>query len=233
MVRRQDLWLVGAGVGLLLILVACTGPVPTKGETTTPEATPTATPALEEATVAPLTPTATVVPGGGAGKATPEPTSVPLCPALELEVEFRQVQSMQVGEVLLQNTLDASGRVPLSVDSGVEPPKVSGEGELPISGSGQAGGCVWQNSGMLAYRLEGEFVAGMEGYPELHLGGQRSMNVTTSGTCSGPAGGAPFEDIGVHVLQYEDGYTLEWSWDVSAAGVQGNTKWVLHILCER
>lgn len=232
MVRQQSL-LVGVGVVLLLTLVACAGSALTRGESDTPETTSTATPVLEETTVATPTPTATVVPGGGAGEATPEPTWVPLCPSLELEIEFQQVQSMQMGEVSLRNVINASGCVPLSVDSGVSPQKVSGEGELPVSGGGQAGGCVWQNSGVLAYRFEGEIIQGPDGHPEIHLGGQRSMNIVASASCAGGGSGVPFEDIGEQVLRYEDGHTVEWSWEVPAAGVQGNSKWVLHIVCER
>ncbi len=111
------------------------------------------------------------------------------------------------------------------------PPKVSGEGELPISGGGHLGECAFQNSGDLVYRFAGEIVPGPDGYPELHLSGQRAMNIMASAPCGG-GGATPFEDMGEQVLRYEEGQTVEWSWAVSAAGVEGNAKWVLHILCE-
>ena len=218
-------------LALVLALVVCTGCAPTGGEGVTPELTATLTTIVETTAPVKLTPTATVVSGGGGGEATQEPTLAPLCPNLELEIVFQQLQSMQVGEMPLENAITASGLVPLSVDVDVSPPKVSGEGKLPVSGGGHIGECAFQNSGSVAYRFEGEIVPGPNGRLELHLGGQRSMNVVASELCGG-SGTTPFEDMGEQVLMYEDGHTLEWSWQVSAAGVEGSSEWTLHILCE-
>lgn len=220
-----------ASAALALVLVLLAGCLVTEHEELTLGASPTATGALEATARVIPTPTATVMPGGDTGEATLEPTPFPLCSNLELEIEFQQIQSVQVGEIPLENVISASGRVPLSVDLGVHLPKVSGEGELPISGGGHLGECAFQNSGVLAYRFEGEIVPDPDGYPELYLGGQRAMNVTASMPCGG-GGATPFEDMGEQVLRYEEGQAVEWSWAVPAAGVEGNSKWVLHILCE-
>jgi hypothetical protein len=229
--QKQGRPLTEAGVVFVLALVLYTGCAPKGREGVTPEASPTATEVSEATVGVSPTPTPTIVPGGGVGETTAEPTPIPICSNLELKIEFQQVQSMQAGEIPIENEINASGSVPLFVDVGVSPPKVNGEGELPVSGGGHAGECAFQDSGTLAYRFEGEIILGADGYPELHLGGQRAMNVVASPLCGGRAT-TPFEEVGEQVLRYEEGYTVEWSWAASATGVEGNSKWVLHILCE-
>ena len=198
---------------------------------TTPQATPPPPTAVPQATET-ATPTPEAA-AGGTEEPTPGPTSVSLCSDLELEIVFQQVQSLHVGETSIETTMEASGSVPLTVDVSASPPKVSGEGQLPITGGGHMGDCSLEFSGSIAYRLEGEILPGPDGHPELHLGGQREMQVVTSGSCGGGGGGAPFEEMAETVLPYEEGATDEWSWDVPEGGVHGSSKWVLHILCQR
>jgi len=248
----KRLWLMVAGLGLLLALLACGFLPPGEEQGATPVGSPTAesggaegggapTPTMApsaEATETPTptstpTPSATATPtaavGGGGATATPEATAVPLCPDLELEIEFHQIQSMNLGETTLNTEIIATGRVPLTLDAGAAPPAVRGEGELPISGGGQVGDCSFQYSGTLAYRFEGEVVPDPQGAPELHLGGQRAMTIKASAPCGG-GGAAPFEEMGEQVLPYQEGATVEWTWG-GMAGVEGSSRWVLHILC--
>lgn len=178
-----------------------------------------------------VTTTSTIVPGGGLDDGTPEPDPVNLCPNLELEIDFHQSQSMQLEGVSLENTINASGSIPLWVDLSANPPHVSGSGELSISGGGHSGNCSFIRSGTLTYQLEGEIVLGGDGTYQLHLDGQRSMNVTSNPLCGGMAS-TPLEDLQEQVLRYEEGEKEEWSWSVPAIGVEGSSQWVLHIKCQ-
>jgi len=238
MERRRGRWMiVWACATLLVFSTACallggsrSRPTATSVPASTEEAiTPTPT---DTVTPVPIqaTPTDTPVVGGG-GKSTPSPTVEPLCATLELEVYFHQEQSMQLGETSLQNVIEASGSVPLSVEVGAFPARVRGEGEIPITGGGHAGECVFQNSGSVGYRLEGELTSGPGGAAELRLRGQRTMNIVASAPCGG-GGASPFEGMAEQVLPYRDGAAVEWDWDVPAGGVTGKSRWVLHILCE-
>lgn len=148
--------------------------------------------------------------------------------ALALDVVFRQVQSMEAGGVPLENTIESSGRVTLAVDASASPPKVSGEGSTPVTGGGHVGALAFTNSGTITYRLAGEIARGPSGRLELHLGGERSMDVKASGP-GGPSASTPFEDVGERVLAFEDGSSLEWSWQETAGGVTGSAKWTLRV----
>jgi hypothetical protein len=147
--------------------------------------------------------------------------------ALDLDIVFRQVQSMNVGGVPIENTIEATGRVRLTVDSAVSPPAARGEGSLPVSGSGRAGGVAFTNSGTIAYRFEGTIVRSATGRLELRLGGQRSMNVQSRPV--GPSSATPFEDFAEQTLAVEDGYVHEWSWQQSGAGVTGSETWTVRL----
>ncbi|MGD8822584.1 MAG: hypothetical protein PVG63_05715 [Anaerolineales bacterium] len=202
---------------LILLFAACT-----VSDTTS---TPTANAAIT------ATPTETVVPGGGAADPTPEFGPITLCPQLELEIEFQQQQSMQLAGVSLENTIQASGTIPLEVDVNANPPRVTGAGELAISGGGHSGDCSFERSGTLTYEFEGRIIMGDDGAPQLYLGGQRSMNVISSPLCGGMAD-TPLEAMQEQALRYEQGAKVEWNWSVAAVGVQGSSQWVLHILCQ-
>ncbi|MDI6843614.1 MAG: hypothetical protein QMC94_04365 [Anaerosomatales bacterium] len=145
-----------------------------------------------------------------------------------LDVVFRQMQAMEAGGVPLENTIESSGRVTLAVDASANPPKVSGEGSTPVTGGGHVGALAFTNSGTITYRLVGEIVRGSDGRLELHVRGQRSMNVRASGP-GGPSAATPFEDIGERVLAFEDGAALDWNWQEAGAGVTGSAKWTLRI----
>lgn len=229
------------GTALTLALVMCAGcapgdsretPAASPTPTSTPEApaqaTPTPTNTVEAPTEVPPTPTSTPTPGSAAGQATPESTPVPLCPDLELEIQFHQESAG-----VMKSVIDASGKVPLSVDLGADPPRVSGEGEMPVTGHAQVGECAMQVSGDLAYQFEGEIVPGADGHPEVHLRGHRTMSMAMTGEGCGGGGGAPSESMEESVLRYEDGYVSEWTWSMEGLGVEGKATWVLHILCER
>lgn len=213
-------------LGLLwLASVVCA--LPGGGEGTP---TPTSTPETPGGLRPTLTPT--LVAGGGTGGATPEPTLAPLCPNLELEIEFQQTQVLQMEDLSIENEMSASGTLPLTVNLGVSPPTVQGEAQFPVTGGGHVGDCVFDYSGNLAYMLEGEIVSAADGHLELRLGGQRAMNVAISNPSCPGGGGAPFEDIGEVALAYAEGEALAWDWGFSEAGVEGSSRWVLHIPCE-
>jgi hypothetical protein len=181
--------------------------------------------------MATISPTDTILPGGGEVEDTPDFDPVTLCPNLELEIEFEQQQSMQLAGVSLENTIQASGSIPLDVDVNANPPRVTGTGELAVTGGGHSGDCSFVRSGTLTYQFEGQIVLGEDGVPQLTLGGQRSMDVTSTPLCGGMAS-TPLEDLQEQVLRYEEGEKAEWSWFVPAAGVEGASQWVLHILCQ-
>jgi hypothetical protein len=147
--------------------------------------------------------------------------------ALDLDIVFRQVQSMDVGGVPIENTIEATGRVRLTVDTAVSPPAVRGEGSLPVAGSGRAGGVAFTNSGTIAYRFEGVIVRIPSGRLELRLRGQRSMNVQARPV--GPSSVTPFEAFAEQTLAAEDGYVHEWSWQQSGAGITGTETWTVRI----
>jgi len=217
-------WLRTLGLGLLLVALLACGTFP-GGPTPTPSPTPTET--APAPTLPSPTPTVETAPGGAGDTPTPElPTP---CPQLELEIDFQQIQSMP--EAGIHSEIQASGEIALSVDTATDPPTVRGEGELPISGGGQVGECSWTASGTLAYRLEGEIVPGPTGSLEVHLGGERRMNLIMVGGECGGGGGAPFEPLAETVFPYEDGATQEWTWSFPAGGVEGSSTWTLHILC--
>jgi len=176
------------------------------GAATTPQATPPPPTAVPRATE-----TATPTPQAMAGateEPTPGPTPVSLCPDLELEIVFQQEQSLHMEGTSIETRMEASGSVPLTVDVSASPPKVSGEGQLPVTGGGHAGDCSFDYSGSITYRFEGEILPGADGQPELHLGGQRAMQVEASVPCGG-GGAAPFEAMAEQVLPYEEGATDE------------------------
>ena len=220
----KHLWWKGIGLAALLaLLLGCTA---SPGEQPpTPSSTPTET---APPPVAPSpTPTVTPPPGGAGSPPTAEPP--PLCPQLELAIDFQQTQSLAAAG--MHSEMTAYGKVPLSVETASEPATVHGEGELPVSGGGQAGDCSWAWTGTLAYRLEGEIAPGPNGDLEVRLRGERMMNITAVGGECGGGGGAPFEPIGELTLPYEEGATKEWTWGFPAGGVEGSSTWTLHILC--
>ncbi len=165
------------------------------------------------------------------GKATPPATAIAICPNLELEIEFHQLQTVEMGGGGFQNEVNAAGRIPLTVDLSKSPPQVSGEGELPVSGGGQAGDCAFQNSGKVVFRLQGEIRPNVDNELELALNGRRAMNITSFPPCGGGIA-APEEDIGQAVISYGDGNAIEWSWSQPMGGIEGWSKWVLHVPCE-
>lgn len=147
--------------------------------------------------------------------------------ALDLDIVFTQVQSMDAGGIPIENTLEARGSVRLAVDTSVSPATVRGEGTLPISGGGRVGGVAFTNSGTLSYRFSGTLVRGAGGRLELRLGGQRSMTVTSRPV--GPSASTPFEPFERQVFPAEDGYVHRWSWQQSGAGVSGSESWTLRV----
>jgi len=159
---------------------------------------------------------------GGVAPDAPLPFS-----ALDLDIAFKQVQSMEAGGVPIENTLEAKGRVRLVVDAAASPATVRGEGSLPVTGGGRVGGVAFTDSGTIAYRFEGVIVRSPSGRLELRLRGQRSMNVQTRPV--GPSASTPFEDFQEQVLFAENGYVHEWSWQQSGAGVTGSEAWTVRI----
>ncbi len=194
----------------LASLVACSwrGDAPGAGVSTQPSASTDST-----AT------TSTAGPGAPA-----EPISFS---ALDLDIVFTQVQSMDAGGIPIENTIEARGSVRLTVDTAASPPTVRGEGTLPISGGGRMGGVAFTNSGTLSYRFSGTLVRGASGRLELHLGGQRSMAVTSRPV--GPSASTPFEPFEQQTFPAEDGYVHQWSWQQSAAGVSGSESWTVRV----
>lgn len=146
---------------------------------------------------------------------------------LDLDIVFEQVQSMDAGGIPIENTIGAKGRVHLTVVAGSSPAAVRGEGSLPVTGGGRAGGVAFTNSGTIAYRFEGTVVRSPSGRLELRLRGQRSMSVQARPV--GPSASTPFEDFPEQVLAAEDGYVHEWSWQQSGAGVTGSETWTVRI----
>lgn len=208
--RERSTWLRAAAAALaagVLLLAACAPRPAAPG--TTPSSKP---PASSEVTTA----TGGVAPG----------ERVPFS-ALDLDVVFTQRQSMDAGGIPIENTLEARGRVRLTVDTAVSPPAVRGEGSLPITGGGRMGGVAFTDSGTLAYRFEGVIVRGADGRLELRLRGQRSMNVQTRPV--GPSASTPFEDFQEQVLFAEDGYVHDWTWEQSGAGITGGETWTVRI----
>lgn len=205
-------WFLAAAAAVLVLaaLAGCgsRGSTPGTGTSTEP-------PASTDSTAT----TSTVGPGASD---MPVPFS-----ALDLDIVFRQVQSMQAGGVPIENTIEATGRVRLTVDAAVSPPTVRGEGSLPVSGSGSAGGVAFTNSGTVTYRFAGTIVPSPTGRLELRLGGQRSMNVQARPV--GPSSATPFEAFAEQVLTAEDGYVHEWRWQQSGAGVTGSETWTVRI----
>lgn len=147
--------------------------------------------------------------------------------ALDLDIVFRQVQSMEAGGIPIENTLEAKGRVRLTVDAAVSPATVRGEGALPVTGNGHMGGVAFTNSGTIAYRFEGVIARGAGGALELRLRGQRSTKVQTRPV--GPSASTPFEDFQEQTLVAEDGYVHEWTWEQSGSGITGSEAWTLRI----
>lgn len=147
--------------------------------------------------------------------------------ALDLDIVFRQVQSMEAGGIPIENTLEAKGRVRLVVDSAASPATVRGEGSLPVTGNGRMGGVAFTNSGTIAYRFEGVIVRSPSGALELRLRGQRSMKVQTRPV--GPSASTPFEDFQEQRLLAEDGYVHEWTWEQSGGGITGSESWTVRI----
>lgn len=195
---------VAAGV---LLLAACAPRSAAPGST--PSSEP---PASSEVTTA----TSGIAPGE------PVPFS-----SLDLDIVFRQVQSMDAGGIPIENALEAKGRVRLTVDAAVSPATVRGEGSLPVTGNGRMGGIAFTNSGVIAYRFEGVVVRAAGGALELRLRGQRSMKVQTRPV--GPSATTPFEDFQEQTLVAEDGYVHEWNWEQSGAGITGSESWTVRI----
>lgn len=198
-------WLMG-----LMLLAGCTPP---QGTPSTPAATPSATP----------------TPTGIAPLALPSSTPAPLCNRMEIEIVYHQVQKAP----MLEAELTAEGRIPLTLDSSHNPPRVQGSGGTEVGGGGQAGECVFQYSGTMEYRLEGTLLLDRQP-PLLRLSGRRdtpNLNVVpVSGTCGGgllkPMIG---EEIGTIELSFQDGSELRW--DFQFPTVEGEATWRLHLLC--
>lgn len=165
--------------------------------------------------------------GGWAAPTPPATETVPLCPQLQLIIEWQQVQS--IGEVY--NQMEASGQIDLSVNTAASPPTVRGEGELPITGQGQAGDCRLTWTGALVYQLDGEIAPGEDGGLEVHLTGERAGQMVAVGNECGGGGGAPFEGMDEVTFPYRDGATSEWTWSFPTGGVEGSATWTLRVPC--
>ncbi|MEJ5346684.1 MAG: hypothetical protein WHS83_17380 [Chloroflexus sp.] len=194
-----------------------TTPIPTPTSTTLPTSTPTPTP------------TSLIVIVG----ATPTAGTMSVCANLALEIDFQQTQSMLAGGIPIENLIKIAGEVPLFVDTTKKPPYVYGKADIPVSGGGRVGNCVFENSGTVTYQFEGEIRTGPDGDLQLYLHGQQSAIVVmrSPATCGGGST-TPAEDIGEQVLRYEEGAKVEWNWDVPMGGIRGESAWILHLLCD-
>ncbi len=216
---QKRFFFVLAGVLLMALLTAagCGGsPVsePPAGRTETPvlSSTPTPTPTL-------LT--------GGLAASTPQVSPTPLCAALELEIDYRQVQ--QAEDFFAEMT--AQGRIPLTLDLYQTPPQVKGSGEAGVGGGGNAGNCTFVYSGSLEYDLHGELLLDRQP-PVIALSGKRgSRNLSASGP--GCYGGllSPFmtDDVPLFEIEYRDGATLKYSFDMPT--FHGEAVWTLDFRC--
>lgn len=186
-------------------------------------------PAGENPTHPPALPSATPTPTGVPQIILPSPTATPFCTRLEIEIKHHQVQQAHD----LQAELTAEGRIPLTLDSNHNPPKVQGSGGTEVGGGGQAGECVFQYSGTMQYQLEGTLLLDRQP-PLLRLSGRRDTPnldvVPVSGICGGgllrPIIG---EEIGTVELPFQDGSELRWNFQFPT--IEGESTWRLHLLC--
>lgn len=178
--------------------------------TPTPTATPTPIPVVRS-------PTPTVP---------PLPTEAALCPEYALNIDLRVSQSYDA----FRAEFGGKGRIPLSADLSVDPPQLSGTGEVPIAGSGMAGECALDYSGSFAYTISGEIVRNEQGELQIHLMGQAEEQITVSSPCGWSGGGPPGPEKWEIWLPYQDGATQTST--ATAPGTTGQSTWMLDILCE-
>lgn len=146
---------------------------------------------------------------------------------MELEFTYWQVADFEG----LHDEQGYTGRVSFSVDYGVNPPTLEGEGEIEITGSGGAGDCKWTHRGVIDVTLSGHMEREGSAEPRLIITEEMvSKWHTIEGNVEGCMGGQLFPITLTpteHDFPLEDEHTIEW--DFNMLMVKGEASRILHV----
>jgi hypothetical protein len=138
---------------------------------------------------------------------------------------------MQQEMPMLSYNLVAEGPILVTINNSVDPPKLQGGENIPISGSGRAGECNFTVTGYDIIQIEGTVSPSeKQDPPTLNLSLSHEMDIKmVGGECYGGLLMPISSEAGELELFLQDGERLENTWGVGM--ISGRTEYELEVLC--